>query len=97
MAKMRIYVHFDHCKRFGHHWDDYNPQQGEWPEHRWPATRYEEFARCTECGTARRFQLDSQGEVLARQYHYPENYRWDADSPKPTRAELRLMAMKRRK
>lgn len=94
-TRREVRIVYMECWRFGHAWSEYNPQQGEWTARPAPATKYEEYCRCDRCGTTRRFQLNASGEVVARDYHRPEDYGWSGPADtKPTRADLRVMALK---
>lgn len=90
---------YEKCKTICHWWEEYNPPQGEWADSKiHPATDEPEFMRCVrECGGTRFFQLDSEGNVLSRNYHMPADYAWNADmGEKPTRGEMRMNRIKKR-
>jgi hypothetical protein len=45
--------------------------------------------RCERCNTNRRDTIDNLGQIAARSYVYPENYRYDRGLL-PTRSDFRL-------
>jgi hypothetical protein len=85
-------VTFQACKRFGHAWDEI-PTPMDWHGRLWPMTWEVEHARCVRCATVRHFQLNGDGEVIARTYDYPPGYKWELPDDKPTRAQLRVLAI----
>lgn len=90
MARGRRHgVQYAECKTLGHAWDEYNPRDGGGGATRWRLT-----LRCSRCSTTRHDDLDARGEVVSRQYAYPDGYR-DPVELKPSRAALRLMLVKR--
>lgn len=78
-------VGFIGCKTYCHAWDEYNPREDP------PTGTFDRITlRCTRCTTTRHDEFDRNGDMVRRQYGYPDGYREAADS-KPSRAALRLM------
>lgn len=78
--KKRDYVR---CRTFGHSWDDIPVTESHPDGHSF-------WLRCVHCATVRKDVFDRRyGELLLRQYDYPDGYRL-AEDELPTRAEFRL-------
>lgn len=77
------------CRTYGHSWDEFHP------ENRNPTTFKHYMAlRCTRC-TTQRFDYEGVlGEIIDREYKYPEGY---ALAGTMTRAQFRLEIRRRRK
>lgn len=58
------------CRTWGHSWDDFTPTEMRRPSFGW---RYS--LRCVRCGTERHDLIGRLGDVLSRQYIYPEAYK----------------------
>lgn len=78
------------CKTYGHSWDEANIKDA--PDLNGWSSRIS--LRCTRCTTLRFDMLDAAGELGARRYIYPDDYA-DVKDMKPTRAELRLIIVRR--
>lgn len=75
---------FEMCRTIGHAWDDYNAEQER------PLAGWRFSLRCTRC-TCERHDVISRltGSILGRRYLWPEGYRLERGSERPTRPELR--------
>lgn len=56
------------CRTMGHDWE-------EWHTEHEPEFGYYEAVYCPRCTTERLFTISMLGEVIARRYIYPENYK----------------------
>lgn len=64
---------FLHCHLLGHNWDDH-PTDDWHPDSETLIDRPLSF-RCVYCGTVRREVVKRRtGELISRQYSYPDNY-----------------------
>lgn len=79
-------VAFIECKTFGHAWDEYNP-----PADGLVGAFDRITLRCTRCHCTRHDYLDRSGGLEYRVYTYADGYRDTKDSPRPSRAVLRLL------
>lgn len=83
---------FEHCRTFRHAWDLLSLL---------PVTDAingvfaEAKLRCTCCTTGRFDEFDVNGELLYRNYTYPDGYSWAGDDEKPSLQELRLRLLRR--
>lgn len=56
------------CRTYGHSWDEFHPDRN-------PHTfKYFTALRCTRCTTQRIDYEGSLGQIVARNYFYPEGY-----------------------
>ncbi len=83
----RSVSHVD-CRTFGHAWDRTVPKDA-----RVMSSKYTLTLRCTRCGCVRSDGLDQWGQLDARYYDYPDDYRIPRDDM-PARSELRLMLVR---
>lgn len=81
------------CRSWGHMWDDYRPLGRDRGD-------YVLTLRCDRCATERVDTLDSAGDVIRRNYEYPEDYKISGyiSGDRATAPELRreLLTRKRR-
>lgn len=79
------------CRSWGHEWDDFMPlrRRAGW------GTLLS--LRCSRCGTERHDTIDAQGDLSAREYKYPENYKaaGTRQGDRITAAELRREVLHR--
>jgi hypothetical protein len=68
-----------------HAWEDFTPAKSYKPPP-WGITFH---FRCIRCATARHDTIDALGDLSARRYEYPDEYRLPADET-PTTQQLRL-------
>lgn len=85
---------YTECKTYGHAWDEFNPLVDFWGGLRGWAGRI--CLRCTRCHTLRVDWTDYLGELADRKYYWPLDYKNKKDE-KPTRAQLRLIIVTKRK
>jgi hypothetical protein len=83
----RTTITYVECKTYGHSWDEYNPRDSNMNGYPYRLT-----LRCTRCTMTRHDFLDRQGELQARRYYRPENYR---NESKITRPKLRLLIVRK--
>jgi len=86
------YDSYIECKTWGHAWEDYDsastPRQ---------PFRYREVVRCTRCATVRTRYMDAEGDTIGHpQYKYADGYRDVRGAEKPTRAEMRILIIRRK-
>jgi hypothetical protein len=93
MARRWMNLQFVECKTWGHAWDEYNaadnPPRGSF---RWRMT-----LRCTRCYTTRHDYLDATGHVVSRKYGYADGYRDARGAEKPTRDEMRIVIIRKKR
>jgi len=80
---------YTRCNTYGHSWFDYD--NSDWT----PLFGTPLVLRCERCGTERRDVIGSQGQVIQRNYSYPEGYRY-GKGERPDRAQFRLMLLEQR-
>lgn len=76
------------CRVFGHSWDEYIPAGARKPSFGWRLSSI-----CVSCGTERRDIIGAAGQVVSREYIYPDGYQCSFKLP---RADAR-QAYKRRR
>ena len=78
------------CNTIGHAWFDYD--NSEWnPEFGVPLV-----LRCERCGTERRDTIGAFGQMIGRNYYYPDDYKYPKGM-RPTRDEFRVMLLEARR
>lgn len=83
---LKMRAEYQMCRTLGHAWDDFIPGPGD-PK---PAPWGRGFSlRCDRCTTQRHDAFDSRGELSARKYIWPKDYKLAADE-KPAIETLRL-------
>jgi hypothetical protein len=82
------------CRSLRHSWDFFTPVQWSPGYGLMTQARDRLHLRCLRCGTVRHDGYDKDGELLARRYDYPDDYKIDVDE-RPTTAQLRLWMVKR--
>lgn len=92
MARRWMNHQYTECKTWGHAWEDFD--SADTPR---GAFRYRETLRCIRCFTQRIFYLDAEGNPVSKRYIYANGYRDAKDTEKPTRPEMRILLIKRRK
>ena len=74
------------CYTIGHAWFDYD--NSEWnPEFGTPLV-----LRCERCGSERRDSIGSSGQMIGRNYYYPDDYKY-AKGMRPNKDEFRVMLL----
>lgn len=80
---------FLRCRTFGHAWSEFDPEGGvDWHRDHWRIT-----LRCDHCRTERYDVLDWRGDVLTRNYWYPDGYK---QAGLPRRADFRMELYRRK-
>lgn len=92
MARRWMNLQFVECKTWGHAWEEYD--SADTPRRPF---RYRMTLRCVRCYTTRADYLDAEGQLIGRQYVYAEGYRDARGAEKPTRNEMRILLIKRRR
>lgn len=77
------------CNTIGHAWFDYD--NSDWV----PTFGDPLVLRCERCGSERRDSIGTAGQVVARHYLHPADYKYGRGA-KPTRAEFRRMLLEQR-
>lgn len=87
---------FSTCKRLGHAMDDLGgPPLDVMSRMLSKPGMWDVWVRCLRCTTVRHDYVSVTGTIYARQYHYPNGYRWEgAPGEAPTRADWRLERIK---
>lgn len=81
---VRLRLEYEKCRVWGHAWEDFIPHGKR------PAGWGSRFSlRCVRCTTERHDVIDSLGDLSAREYVYPDDYKMAKDET-PTRQALRL-------
>lgn len=57
------------CRVFGHSWDEYTPATKRKPPFGWRLSSI-----CVSCGTERHDIIGATGDVVSREYVYPNDY-----------------------
>lgn len=60
---------FLQCRAVNHPWEEWTPLNARRPRYGWT-----ESYRCTRCGAERHDTINVMGEVVQRQYRYPDGY-----------------------
>ena len=82
-------VDYLRCRAFGHAWEEFVPRGKRKPEF-----GFRFSLLCTSCTTERHDLIDTLGQVVAREYVYPDGYQLDVRTNRP---EVRLFYEDRRK
>lgn len=77
------------CQTLGHAWFDYDDSDWRPP---WGTGL---ALRCDRCGTRRRDIINANGDLGARQYVYPEGYKYGRGE-RPSRSDFRLLLIQQR-
>lgn len=83
---------FVRCRALGHTWEGYVP----FPPMAAPSFGWRMSLRCASCGTERHDLVSHRdGDVLAREYRYPDGYQISGGGFAPSRGEYRLALAQR--
>jgi hypothetical protein len=98
MARRWMNYDFVECKTWGHAWEEYEGMDVRITDYRRARSWDWITLRCVRCATLRTEFVDESGvRVGTPSYKYAAGYRDATTSEKPTRNELRLVIIKRRR